>query len=93
MTQQEYVLKLSTGINTPAINTNYILEILAETSLGFIWSLYLVTNNERGALVGSGIVNTRIPGTTTSTYLQDLVISSDTSNQANNIHNIEVHVN
>ena len=88
-------VKTSTGINIPAINTNYILEILADNTLGYVWSLYNVTSNERGALVSgaTGIVNTRIPATTTSTYLQDLIITSDGSIQPNNIHNIEVYIN
>lgn len=86
-------VKDTTGINIPAVGTNYIVEIQATDSTpNFIVTFYSVTSpGARGAVIGTPLTITAdIPAQTTSLYLQDLVASKDGSVQANNIHYIEV---
>ena len=87
-------VKTPTGVNLPAINTNYVLEIQANnvSSGNFIWTLYnVVSPGDRGSVAGTGTINTRIPTIDIPLFMQDLVISIDTTIQSNNIHYIEVN--
>ena len=89
-------VKTATSVNLPASATDYILEISATDLSGgsFTWTLYNVTANTiRDSMVtnGTGTVTTRIPGSTTGLYIQNLVMGSTTTQQSNEIGFIEVY--
>lgn len=91
-------VKVDTGLAIPAIATNYILEIQFNDASGgsVTWTLYSVTSGStpglgiRGSVLGTGTISSRIPGSNTHLYIQDLVVATNASIQPNNIHCVEV---
>lgn len=86
-------VKTPTGANLSATAVNQIYEIIADEAAGaFTVTIYSTLNGVITGIYGTSVtVSTRVPTTNTHLHMQDLLFTSDTSTQSNQIHYIEVY--